>query len=753
MTGQNRPSGTSSKGGTGSSSGIQNRKQLSGQTDSRSSTPANENQPSTRAKGNRSTEIFNPLSAVNTAEEGLRILHDNRMIIQDNVVDKQALVMALFHIAQDSSKIPQTTVDYIRAVAFLLQDAEDTQIASNIATRTMAILEAPIRTFAETTEGWMQTAQKVIDMQTEQDKRQHDLIAKCTDSIQQMQTLLTKTTEMIDKATSAQGALNTPRILNHPTTYAAAVTAKTLGVRLADPNVNGVLSKAELLARRVYVGPTEGSPVDTFHKLSDEVLISKADMAVQIMTESGTLADHIKTPIKFISVKRLGNGGVVYEINTNEAAQWIKKPEVMEAFVNSYASNASSRPNGYLVIVENVPLYFDPENIVSKEKIAKSNDIQANDILEARFVKPPQQRKEGQRTGHVFFKMRTRETANILIEKGTVIEHRRADTRKMLDEVLRCMKCQRLNPGHKAANCPSQHDVCATCAGHHRTLQCPNKEKHRCANCVTDGHPAWSKNCPSYLRKLKEMINRNPENRYKYFVTADTKTWVLTDPDETDSNGRGLPPHFQQAQQRQRTPSQERGRARYRSARAVLNNNFDDTTYEVNRNKQWQGQHWSPTPSPEPAQTHNASQQQTATQPPSQSQHELSTQGSQDATQQSTTQRHTHRQRSRGRGRGRGGPTSTQQSQGRRNNRSPLQELSDESLDRPFVPRNQAANRGISVHSSQSARSGKSARTTSSRTSQVQQQTIDSMLRNSSQTRSVHSNRSTQEPPPPELNG
>ena len=111
--------------------------------------------------------------------------------------------------------------------------------------------------------------------------------------------------------------------------------------------------------------------------------------------------------MKFISVKRLRNGGIVYKVNSDGAADWMREAEVMKVFVNSYVSDTFPRPPGYLVLVENVPTYFDPSNIVGKERIASTNDVAASNILEARWLKPIAQRKEGQRTAHAIFKMRS----------------------------------------------------------------------------------------------------------------------------------------------------------------------------------------------------------------------------------------------------------------------------------------------------------------------------------------------------------
>ena len=111
-------------------------------------------------------------------------------------------------------------------------------------------------------------------------------------------------------------------------------------------------------------------------------------MAVHIMVNTNTEVEPTNPDVKFISVKRLCDGGIVYKVNSNKAADWIKEPARLEALINCYDALASAKPNRYVVIVENVPIYFDPQNTFTKAKVADSNVITAEDILEIRYMKP-----------------------------------------------------------------------------------------------------------------------------------------------------------------------------------------------------------------------------------------------------------------------------------------------------------------------------------------------------------------------------
>lgn len=78
--------------------------------------------------------------------------------------------------------------------------------------------------------------------------------------------------------------------------------------------------------------------------------------------------------------------------------------------------------------------------------------------------------------------------------------------------VLQCRRCQKW--GHATNNCRSQ-PTCTKCADQHWTKECTkvdkeNKETHqhiKCANCQ-GSHLAFSKDCPAYQTKVKDIERR-----------------------------------------------------------------------------------------------------------------------------------------------------------------------------------------------------------------------------------------------------
>src|SRR5271154_2181061 len=64
----------------------------------------------------------------------------------------------------------------------------------------------------------------------------------------------------------------------------------------------------------------------------------------------------------------------------------------------------------------------------------------------------------------------------------------------------------------------------------HRTVECNARpEVKYCINCKSDSHMASDRNCVIFKKECEKMLNRYPENRYRYFpLLSDPSTWELT---------------------------------------------------------------------------------------------------------------------------------------------------------------------------------------------------------------------------------
>ncbi|KAJ6570944.1 hypothetical protein DFH09DRAFT_916808, partial [Mycena vulgaris] len=72
----------------------------------------------------------------------------------------------------------------------------------------------------------------------------------------------------------------------------------------------------------------------------------------------------------------------------------------------------STVPHSFSVVVEFVPVTFNPDLGRAFETIEDANGLRRGVLLQARFIKPPARRHPGQRSAHAIFGFASAEAAN-----------------------------------------------------------------------------------------------------------------------------------------------------------------------------------------------------------------------------------------------------------------------------------------------------------------------------------------------------
>ncbi|KIJ50423.1 hypothetical protein M422DRAFT_77320, partial [Sphaerobolus stellatus SS14] len=220
------------------------------------------------------------------------------------------------------------------------------------------------------------------------------------------------------------------------------------------------------------------------------------------------------------AANRLSNGGIVYELDSSEAAKLIQdNEEVRKRFTDLYSAQASIKPRLYPIIAERVPTSFKPDSNADIRNLEESNGIYTGEIERARWIKPPERRDVNQRAAHLIILVSNPRTANRLIRDGIRIHQTLLWCRKLLKEPSRCLKCHRIGTGHFASQCTESEEKCGTCGSNHRTKNCPvsDRDSRYCVNCKTRGHAAWDHGCPTFVAQYNKFAARVPDNQYKYY--------------------------------------------------------------------------------------------------------------------------------------------------------------------------------------------------------------------------------------------
>jgi hypothetical protein len=311
---------------------------------------------------------------------------------------------------------------------------------------------------------------------------------------------------------------------NAPQTYAAAAQQ---GGTTQKPR-QAILDKNQGRNRRIIID----AKGDDIVQLTEETLVTKANMTIELMKTN----KHPDKPenAKFVSAKKLRNGGLKFEINSDKAAAWIKGDDIHKKLADNFGNSAEIRIHGFTVLVKNAPLYFQPEEDGDLTAVALANGMEEHDTIKARWMKPPECQHAKQVSAHVALTLRTAKAANEAIQWGVTIRGKRCIAEQLTKEATRCNKCQRYGQ-HFAAQCMAIHDTCGTCGSiEHAMKNCNvhnNMSKHKCVNCKENGHTAWSRDCPTLRKKNQEIMENSYKGGFKYFVTDDPSTWErMTEP-------------------------------------------------------------------------------------------------------------------------------------------------------------------------------------------------------------------------------
>jgi hypothetical protein len=197
--------------------------------------------------------------------------------------------------------------------------------------------------------------------------------------------------------------------------------------------------------------------------LTPETLVIKANIALDLIK-----ATHNSAPkdAKFMGAKQLAKGDILFDLNSGEAAAWLRTSNVKTEFMQGFGAMSDIKDREYSCVVENVPVSFEP-SVNSFLDVERQNDLSAKSILLGRWIKPKDKRSEGQRTAFMIIAFRTAEEANKAILNSIYIAGKRCIVRKLLAEPKRCFKCHVIGARHGAATCKEIAERCDICGGMH----------------------------------------------------------------------------------------------------------------------------------------------------------------------------------------------------------------------------------------------------------------------------------------------
>lgn len=426
--------------------------------------------------------------------------------------------------------------DGIKYIAILMDDAEVEKSGDRLSSYVINKLSPLLDRAQDITTN----ASNAVDSTRKSADRLHNTYEETRDEIQ-------RSVDSLNSSIDNTEPKSLPSRPGGPISYAAAASKQ---LPLSHPTN---LARARIQERQIVIDKDPSAPSDNLEDLTERELVAKANETIEMMR--GQLGEE-GNDASMIGAKRLKNGGILYELNSSGAAQWIRQER--ECFEKHFGGTSIIKDRVVAVLVENVPVDYAPEALAESSKIERDSDIDLDSLISTRWIKPVQRRTDSQRTAHLIAKFSTREAANKVIRDGIVIAGKRCRARKMKKEPRRCLKCHDLKSGHFAASC-DKPDTCGTCGQNHRTSECLETDatKFRCANCNVSGHASWDRQCPKYAEASRRIELTDLEHSYKFFPGEEPWTWEqigAPTPNGTANNHRD--------QEREQTQTRERRQAK-----------------------------------------------------------------------------------------------------------------------------------------------------------------------------------------------
>ena len=283
-------------------------------------------------------------------------------------------------------------------------------------------------------------------------------------------------------------------------------------------------ANAAIKERQILIDLAEDHPVK-------RQIYSNDEMLTLFQTALDTIKEKDDPDMKIRSLKLLKNGGILLEMLSKEAAEWLKPEARRNKFAAATGGKLNIKDRLFNIVVQFIPISTALEDDDTLRYIEEDSKIPRNSITSARWIKPISKRSPFQRFAHAIFSISSPVIANHIIKQGLTINRENLRAYKDKKEPLRCLKCQKW--GHVARTCKADKDTCGSCAENHRSSACPSEKPPFCVNCNSADHSSSSRKCPEFLRKCQDLNARTPENSMPYFPTEEEWTQAPLPPKAT----------------------------------------------------------------------------------------------------------------------------------------------------------------------------------------------------------------------------
>ncbi|KAG2130233.1 hypothetical protein DEU56DRAFT_955912 [Suillus clintonianus] len=364
-------------------------------------------------------------------EQSARTVLESRLFITPAAeITIDTLTTALLDFTVQAPSLTPMHIDIIRAIAILLFKTDHNQKAKTISDAISKQLEEPLTRLNKLANTNIQENAN-LDAINETMKKAEASIDKITNTIEEIKNTIEQITPTIN--TAQNGTTNTTNIETSLEKIQQEVTTlvkesvhkngyKTALLSGLDNNANDhttqIAARDAIKARQILINVTLDGPIAPSK-------VSHAQLVEKIQTAISSLDDADKPILVIKNINQYRNGGTVIEMTTAEAAEFLKKNTVKEELIKKLDPKAVFKDRGYPVVIQFVPLTYDPDNQNHIRELEAENNWEEGTITLARWIKPPNKRNEQQRVAHLLIILKNPNNANEGIRNGITLENAR----------------------------------------------------------------------------------------------------------------------------------------------------------------------------------------------------------------------------------------------------------------------------------------------------------------------------------------
>ena len=315
------------------------------------------------------------MGAVKNRSEARSHLLSTGWIAPEEPVALEALTRVL-HAVIANTKPPQPTMTILTSVAYILTEQMENGIIASITDKISLHIN---ETFTTLTTDLHNRLNQQVKAATETTQSQ----AALTANLLKAQEKLEETTQNILKKSYSQvaaAAATTPTYTQTPTPLVLADQVR--------------LQNREEIKRRQVLIEFDWNLDLQLKKMSETVLSEKAKDAINTVWAASPNPKPELPRVK--GVVLLCNRGLLLELNTVAVADWICNEMNWVNVLRNIGSGASIKDSSYQVIVQFIPVRFDPGDDEMHRGFETVNDLLPNSVLKTEWIKPVKDRRENQ---------------------------------------------------------------------------------------------------------------------------------------------------------------------------------------------------------------------------------------------------------------------------------------------------------------------------------------------------------------------